>query len=306
MGRSQSAAGFLFRTSNVQSSDDLDSLASQIAVAVPVSNVSATFDLWKQGKSVCSCEYARRGVPANEYQKVFDEAARSGYRLEWIDGHTDDGKAHFNAIFRTNEQGIAWVSHHDMTGTIYQQNFDKYRDEGFSLDHVDSYVVGEDVLYAAIWTKSGGAFTAYHGSTAEEHQKSFDSLTSAGWRPKVISVASVGGKRHYTALYTKQAIGSFEARSFLTPDEYQTKFDQNTASGRHLHYLNSYPHEDTLRFSAIWAEKPGVSSSKASHGLTAGQFLTRWEDAMSAGFRTQAITGCEEGGKVRYAVYWTK
>ncbi|MBA3714640.1 MAG: serine hydrolase [Pyrinomonadaceae bacterium] len=288
------------------SSGDLKSLTDEIAVAVPASNVPATFDIWKQGKSVCSCEYARHGVPANQYQQVFDEAAQSGYRLEWIDGYTDDGKAHFNVIFRTNEQGIAWVSHHDMTGTTYQQNFDKYRDEGFSLDHVDSYVVGKNVLYAAIWTKSSGAFTAYHGSTAEEHQKSFDSLTSAGWRPKVISVASVSGKLRYTALYTKQAIGSFEARSFLTPAEYQTKFDQNKASGRHLHYLNSYLHEGTLRFSAIWAEKPDVSGSKANHGLTAEQFLTRWEDAMSAGFRTRAITGCEEGGKVRYAVYWTK
>ena len=284
----------------------LSALAGEIAEAVPASNVPATFDLWKQGKSVCSCEYARHGVPANEYKQVFDEAVQSGYRLEWIDGYTDDGKAHFNVIFRTDEQGIDWKTHGSMTGTTYQQKFDEYREEGFSLVHVDSYVVGDDVLYAAIWRKSSGAFTAYHGSTAEEHQKSFDSLKSDGWTPKVISVASVGGKLRYTALYTKQAIGSFEARSFLTPDEYQTKFDENKASGRHLHYLNSYLHQGKLHFSAIWAEKPEVSGLKASHGLTAGQFLTGWEDAMSAGFRTRAISGCEEGGKVRYAVYWTK
>ena len=238
-------------------------------------------------------------------------------------------------IFRTDEQGIDWKTHGSMTGTTYQQKFDEYRGEGFSLVHVDSYVVGDNVLYAAIWRKSSGAFSAYHGSTAEEHQKSFDSLKSDGWTPKVISVASVGGKLRYTALYTKQAIGSFEARSFLTPDEYQTKFDENKASGRHLYYLNSYLHEGKLHFSAIWAEKPEVSGLKASHGLTnfhnsgvclmedqwvnvrsrhyiamagltAGQYLSSWEDAMSAGFRTRAISGCEEGGKVRYAVYWTK
>lgn len=157
-----------------------------------------------------------------------------------------------------------------MTGTAYQQHFDRYRDEGFSLTHVDSYIVGNDVLYAAIWTKSGGAYTAYHGKTAEGHQESFDSLTSQGWRPKVISVASVGGKLRYTALYTKQSIGSFEARSFLTADEYQTKFDQNKASGRHPYYLNSYLHEGKLRFSAIWAEKPEVSAYRARYGLSAG------------------------------------
>ena len=120
-------------------------------------------------------------------------------------------------------------------------------------------------------------------------------------------IRGLGGRKlRYTALYTKQAIGSFEARSFLTPDEYQTKFDENKASGRHLHYLNSYLHEGKLRFSAIWAEKPEVSAFKASHGLTAEQLLASWQDAMSAGFRTRAISGCEEGGKVRYAAYWTK
>lgn len=288
------------------STDDLRSLADKIALAVPVSNVPATFDIWKQGKSDCSCEYVRRGVPTNQYQQVVDEAVESGYRLEWIDGYTDDGKVHFNAIFRTNDPAIAWASHHNMTGTTYQQNFDKYRDQGFSLEHVDSYGVGNEVRYAAIWTKSSGSLTAYHGKTSADHQEAFDSLTSQGWRPKVISVASVQGKLFYTALYTKEAIGNFEARSFLTPSEYQTKFDQNTDNGRYLRYLNSYVHEGKPCFTAIWASLPQVSGFKANHGLTGDKFQTISEDALSAGFRTQAITGYEDAGNVRFAAYWTK
>jgi CubicO group peptidase (beta-lactamase class C family) len=288
------------------STGDLSNLADKIALAVPVSNVPATFDLWKNGKSDCSCEYVRRGVPANQYQQVFNEAFESGYRLKWIDGYTDDGKVHFNVIFRTNDPAIAWASHHNMTGTTYQQNFDKYRDQGFWLEHVDSYGVGNEVRYAAIWTKSNNAYTAYHGKTQADHQEAFDSLTSQGWKPKVISVASVQGKLFYTALYTKEAIGNFEARSFLTPSEYQTKFDQNTANGRYLHYLNSYVHEGKPRFTAIWASLPKVSGFKANHGLTDDKFQTIWEDALSANFRTQAITGYEDAGNVRFAAYWIK
>jgi hypothetical protein len=67
------------------------------------------------------------------------------------------------------------------------------------------------------------------------------------------------------------------------------------ASGRHPHYVNSYLHEGKLRFSAIWGAKPEMSGLIARHGLMAEQFLTSWEDAMSAGFRTRTITGCEEG-----------
>jgi len=288
------------------STSDLSSLADKIVLAVPVSNVPATFDIWKQGKSVCSCEYVRRGVPTNQYQQVVDEAVESGYRLEWIDGYTDDGKVHFNVIFRTNDPAIAWASHHNMTGTTYQQYVDKYRKEGFILDHVDSYGVGNEVRYAAIWKKSSDAFTAYHGKTSAEHQESFNSLTSKGWTPKVISVASVQGKLFYTALYTKQAIGNFEARSLLTLSEYQTKSEQNTANGRHLHYLNSFVHEGKPRFTAIWAEEPKVSGFKANHGLTGDKFQSSWEDALSVGFSTQAITGYEDAGNVRFAAYWIK
>jgi CubicO group peptidase (beta-lactamase class C family) len=291
---------------NIWSDINLEDLAGKIALAVPASNVPATFDIWKQGKSNCSCEYVRRGVPTNQYQQVVDEAVESGYRLEWIDGYTDDGKVHFNAIFRTNDPAIAWASHHNMTGTTYQQNFDKYRDQGFSLEHVDSYGVGNEVRYAAIWTKSSGSLTAYHGKTSADHQEAFDSLTSQGWKPKVISVASVQGKLFYTALYTKEAIGNFEARSSLTLSEYQTKFDQNTANGRYLHYLNSYVHEGKPRFTAIWAEKLKVSGFKANHGLSGDKFQTIWEDALSDGFSTQAIAGYEDAGNVRFAAYWTK
>jgi hypothetical protein len=76
----------------------------------------------------------------------------------------------------------------------------------------------------------------------------------------------------YTALYTKQAIGNFEVRSFLTPSEYQTKSEQNTANNRHLHYLNSFVHEGKPRFTAIWAQEPKVSGFTARHGLTGDKY----------------------------------
>lgn len=281
-----------------------NALARDLALAVPASNVSESFDLWQRRRT--SCEYSRHGVPAAEYQAVFEEAANAGYRLEWIDGYTDGGKVRFNLLFRTNEPAVDWVSHHGMTGSTYQKRFDQHQNAGLSLVHVDSYAVGNSVRYAAIWTKSGGAFKAYHGKNAADHQKSFDSLTKDGWRPKVVSVASVGGKRHYTALYTKQSIGKFEVRSFLTPAEYQTKFEENAAKGRHLRYLNSCVHKGAPRFAAIWAEKPEVSGYKAKHGLTSDEYRNQWQDALSADFRTRAITGYKDGNSIRFAAYWTK
>lgn len=285
---------------------NLEALANQIAIAVPAAAAPEHFNLSANRASVCSADYPRLGVPAAEYPALFDEADRSGYRLEWIEGYTEKGKLFFNLVFRTNEPEREWASHHQMTAAVYQQKSDEYREQGLSRDHVDSYVVGNTIFYAAIWSKSDIDTHGYHGATAQTHQASFDSLTQKGWTPKVISVVSLGGQLAYTAMYTKQALGSCEARSSLTAAEYQAKFDANKRLGRHLLYLSSYEHEGQRRFSAIWVDKPDAVGGPAFHDMSEAKFRAHWEDAVYAGFRTRAITACEAAGSVRYAAFWTR
>lgn len=289
-------------------SGSLNSLSSQIVLALPGSDVDPAHDLWKKASAAISCEYTPRSLSSAQYQQIFDRASKAGYVLEWVDGYTTGGQVRFNAIFRSHRTGSVapWAARHNMTGTSYQQHFDRYVAQGYSLTHVDSYAVGNTVRYAAIWTKNAGPFTAYHGKSAADHQASFNSLTGQGYRPQVISVASVNGQRHYTALYTKGSIGSYEARSFLTPTQYQEEFDQNTAAGRHLRYLNAYVHNGEPRFTAIWSSQPAISSWAARHGLTTNGYESQWQTNMNAGRRTQAVTGYEQGGQERFAAYWTR
>ena len=47
-------------------------------------------------------EVARHGVPARDYQCLFDQAVNAGYALEWIDGFDVGGKVYYNAVFRPN------------------------------------------------------------------------------------------------------------------------------------------------------------------------------------------------------------
>jgi hypothetical protein len=287
-------------------SDALRSLANQIAVAVPAANVPASFDLWKNAATSCACEYVRHGLPVSEYQALFDDADRSGYRLEWIDGYTDGGKLHFNVIFRTNVSGTEWSSRHGMTGAAYQDAYDEHKHAGFALEHVDSHLIGDDVQYAAIWVKSGRRVRAYHDKSLADHQATFDEWTAAGWGPRVISVVSVNGVLRYTALYTQEPTGDTQSKSFLTSQEYQERYEQNKASGRHLRYLGTYVHDGSVRFSGIWSAKPKVTSSTARHAMTDTALITEWQDAVGKGFRTRGVTAWELRGKVRYAAFWNK
>ena len=42
----------------------------------------------------------------------------------------------------------------------------------------------------------------------------------------------------------------------------------------------------------------------AKHGLTSAQYQAQWSANLSAGRLTQAVTGYEQGGDVRFAAFW--
>ncbi len=251
-------------------------------------------------------EYALHGVPEASYQKLWEQARDCEYRLVWLDGYTDDGDLEFNLVFRNNSPSRAWASKRRMTGTQYQDFYDDYKAQGYRLVHVDSYVVGGAVRYGAIWEKrSGPKLAAYHGLSATEHQDRLEDLTAKGYRPSVLSSVTVGGTRRITAIYLKQAVGSWEARSFLTPSEYQSKYNANKAAGRHLVYLNAYTHDGSPRFTAIWWKSP-PAKVRAQHGMSAVGYQNAYDDNTGDGFLTQAVTGYEQGGNVRYAAFWAR
>jgi hypothetical protein len=249
-------------------------------------------------------ELARHGIPEASYQTEFDRIVSSGYRLVWIDGYDVNGKTFFNVIFRP-ANGVAWQARHGLSGTQYQTEFDTWTGKGYRLAHIESYLSGGNVRYAPIFVKSSGpAYTAFHGRTAAEHQKLFDDLTRDGWRPVNITAVSPGGTRVYAGLYEKRDVGSFWTKTFMTPSEYQTEFDNNSKAGRKLVYLNAYTHQDGPRIIAIWHEK--TAPAVARHGLSSSAYQQEFEARLGEGLLTRAVTGYEQADAARFAAFWTK
>ncbi|MDP9386419.1 MAG: peptidoglycan DD-metalloendopeptidase family protein [Actinomycetota bacterium] len=250
-------------------------------------------------------EVARHGIPQSQYQVEFERISKSGYRPVWVDGYDVNGETFFNVIFRPND-GTGWAARHGLTSDAYQSVFNTFTAQGFRLVHIESYLAGGGIRYAPIFVRSTGpAFVAYHGRTADDHQQQFNDVTADGFRPINISAVSIDGQRSYAALYEKRDVGSFFAKSFVTPAEYQTHFDQNAAAGRRLVYLGAYTHNGSPRISAIWHQKPQVSLV-ARHGLTSGQYQAEFDARLAAGFLTRAVAGYEEARSHRFAAFWTK
>src|SRR5215211_528051 len=250
-------------------------------------------------------EVARHGIAEANYQTEFDRIVSSGYRPIWIDGYDVNTKTFFNVVFKPQD-GTVWAARHGMTSSDYQNEFNNQTSKGFRLAHIETYLSGgNNIRYASIFIKSAGpAFTAYHGRTAEQHQTSFNDLTQQGWRPVNITAVSIGGVRTYAALYEKRDVGSFVLRSFLTPTEYQTEYNNNNNAGRKLVYLNAYSHMGGPRIIAIWYEK-APSPVIARHGITSIQYQSEYDKQRGNSFLTRAVTGYEESDSHRFAAYWS-
>src|SRR5262245_10123684 len=250
-------------------------------------------------------EIARHGIPASEYQFVFDHITKSGYRPVWVDGFEVGGKNYFNAIFRPAD-GTAWVARHGLTAAQYQDEFDLRIPQGYRPLQVESYTDGAAIRYAVIFVKQAGPdWVAYHGKTADQHQQSFNTLTAAGFRPINNSVVAPGGERSYTAFYERKNVGSYFAKSFLTPGEYQDAFDANKSAGRQLVYLNAYEYEGGVRYTAIWhGAVEGITAAR--HGLTGAEYQDQWWHWTGLDYLTRCVTGYDAGANAHFAAFWRK
>lgn len=265
----------------------------------------ATYDARKVPGAIQSGagEVARHGVPARDYQCLFDQAVNAGYALEWVDGFDVGGKVFYNAVFRP--AGAMTAASHGMTAAQYQARFDDLTKKGYRPHLIDVYATSDGVRYAAIFRRQDGpAFRAYHGLSADVHQQRMDAWTAEGYRPRNVSVTSSGGQRVYAAIFEKRDIGSWQSKSQLDAGEYQQAFDANAREGRHLVYVNAYVHGGKPQFSAIWSSK--VAGATARHGVTGPQYQQAWDQATGAGQHTRAVSGYGVGGSARYAAFWRK
>src|SRR5437016_6266108 len=136
---------------------------------------------------------ARSNLTAAEYQKMFDDYTKQGYRPLHVTGYSSGGAARFAAIFEQSS-GPAWVARHDLNAAQYQKAFDDFHNQGYRLKMVSGYSVGGSDYYAALWEKTGsGVWYSRNGVPDAWYQNIFDNFYYQGYRPAFITAFTSGG-----------------------------------------------------------------------------------------------------------------
>jgi len=260
------------------------------------SSVQAQFNPWE----------ARHGMTSAQYQTTFDSLVGQGYRLNYVTGYTINNVAIFAAVWE-KKSSPAWVAHHGMTSTDYQNKFNTYTSQGYRLVLVNGYTVNGIDNYVAIWDKSpSGSWIARHGMTSSQYQSYFNTYTGQGYRLKHVSGYEIGTEARYAAIWEKTSdTSAWVARHGMTSAEYQTQFDNLTGLGYRLTLVSGYQVGSTDYYAAIWEKSPGPAFY-ARHGMTSPVYQQEFDNIVKQGYMLKVVSGYDQGQSDRYAAIWTK
>lgn len=253
-------------------------------------------------------EVCKFGVPLESYQQEFDKIWPCGYYPIWVDGYEVNGKTYFNVIFRQTGE-LSWVARHHMTGTTYQKEFDKFTGEGYRLVHVNSYLSGGAIRYAAIWTNSKGpGSTAYHRKSLKWHEDNFQTHIQKGLVPVNVSCVKSGNTTYVTALWEKVNTGGFYLKPVMTLQGFKDSFDQYTNKEKFkLVYLDAYLSGNQPLLSGIWYKNaPNYSIWHEKFNLSGPQFQNEYSHFLDNGYLTRVIAGYEQNNQAHFEGIWSK
>ena len=243
-------------------------------------------------------EVIRTGMPYRNYACFLHRAADAGYQPVLVDFFEQGRDLLVNVVVRPKES--AWMTRSSMTAGQLRINNQTFKNDGYRLAQLESYLDGRDVRYAAIWDKSPRPATeVYWGYSVSAHQAKVEDLKARGYVPRNLSVVSPGSGNEYTALWEK-ADGGWSLRSTLTLAEYRDLARSKDAEGLEVAFLSARTEKKNAFFSAIWKRGMG-SKTRRRTDLGPKDFEAQWELARKLGLKTYALAAHEVDGRVRYS-----
>lgn len=237
---------------------------------------------------------ARHGLTSAEFQSEFSiwTAAPYNFRLVSVCGYDEGGAAKFAAVWEKKTNSTAWVAHHQMTPTQFEQLRTNYAAQNLQPFFLSGFGLGGQQYLSAIWeyasdtnvqTRAGLAWSDYF--TAEA------ALAVQGYKQSFLWEYGVGGTNYFNSIWRKDLPASYvwTNAEHRTPSEYQQAFNAASAGGFELVAASGSFVDGTSYYTGLW-RKPAVAPWSYSYcGLTAANHQAETLNAYYTGFRPVVV-----------------
>lgn len=200
-----------------------------------------------------------------------------------------------------------WVARYRLTLNQLQTTFDSLVKQGYRLNYISGYTIGDEPRYAGIWEKKPSPeWVARSNLTSFQFQTAFNVYVRAGYRLVLINGYPVKGQARYAAIWDKSPSGPWIARYGLTSTEFQLVFNRTVKQGYQLKQVSGYAIGNQARYAGIWEKTNGTTLWIARNGLSPTAFQKQFDILVDQGYRLTDINGYGVGNKDFYAGIWEK
>lgn len=195
--------------------------------------------------------YCRINMNSEQYQQFFNDYSAKGFTPKQIYVCKDNnGNPLFTATWRKLEANENTVSYHNMDDAAWNAAWKKHVDgEKKSCKEHLRYEWNGVTRHAAVFSSINKGFYHYHSMDLAAMQKKFDEMSKAGFMPSDLRAEEIGGKTTFSGTWVP-ATKEYVALCELSPDAYQSKFDEMATKGFQLERVMAY--NNSTKFIAIW------------------------------------------------------
>ena len=196
---------------------------------------------------------ARSGLSADSLQSVMNDAAKDGFRPVAL-SVADMGAGQFAVILEKND-GRVWHERHGLTLDGFQSVLKEQMKAGRKLSDIDCFDRDGDTRFAALFEAKGGTvWEAWVNLGTTAWQAKLEDMMAKGFRPTRVNACASPDGPQFAAIFEKSDGRIWRARHNLTPEQYQTEFDENAAKGLTLVDISAYQSNGETLYAAIWAK----------------------------------------------------
>ncbi|NJM08503.1 beta-lactamase family protein [Candidatus Gracilibacteria bacterium] len=147
--------------------------------------------------------FSYRNQTSAEFSEQFTAKSRDGFMLVDVEAYQIDGQQRYSQIWVENKNNLDWIERRDMTSQQYADYFDEYAARGMRVLDLESYRVGSQQRYAAIWVAntSGRGWYAYRDMTAQQYGNRWFELRDAGYRLTDFEIYETANGTRYAGVW---------------------------------------------------------------------------------------------------------
>ena len=245
---------------------------------------------------------SERNLTNTKYSTKFAQYKRKGYMLIDVEADKAGSGMRYSMIWRKNTDKRRWASFRNMNSTVFTQKSNDYKSRGFRLTDLETYLVNNQLRYAAIWTQNVERLKWNFQPFSTKSQLKIELRTqkAAGYRLiDIESFSTLSGTR-YSAIWleNKARIDSKPVFGLKIINFNGINF-QYKSQGYQLVDIAIHKTATEELYSGIW-EKGSRHKTLAKVYLTEREFANERRTNSDLGFR---LVDFEKTGSGRYARY---